>query len=125
MSAARVPLVTSSGPRVAPTVDSAAMVTGAGSAPERSTRAMALASSSWSRALRAVPRVIWPLEVISLWMTGALSTLSSRTMAMRRWMFSEVSFPMSREPSGDILKVTTQFPRRRVSWSGATPASAM
>ena len=47
-SAARVPFFTSSGPRVAPTVRSSKMVTGAGSAPALRTRAMALASSNCS-----------------------------------------------------------------------------
>ena len=44
---------------------------------------------------------------------------------MRRLMFSEVSWPMSFEPSGDILNDTTQYPPERVLGSWETPASAM
>ena len=43
-----VPFWTSSGPRVAPTVRSSKMVTGAGSAPAFSTSAMSFASSNIS-----------------------------------------------------------------------------
>ena len=47
-SAAMVPLRTSSGPRVAPTLRSSKMVTGAGSAPALRTSEMSLASSNFS-----------------------------------------------------------------------------
>jgi hypothetical protein len=43
-------------------------------------------------------------------MYGAVSTLASSTVAMRRPMFSVVSRSMSRAPSGDMVKTTTGSP---------------
>ena len=44
------------------------------------------------------------------WMYGAVSTLESRTVAMRRPRFALVSFSMRRPPSGVIVKMTTGLP---------------
>ncbi|MGC3997276.1 MAG: hypothetical protein QM767_07125 [Anaeromyxobacter sp.] len=110
---------------MAPTVRSSEMVTGAGSAPAFRTMAMESASSVIRWMSRPLPRVIWPRSEMVLWMVGAVSTLSSSIVAMRRWMFSEVSFSISRAPSGDIWKATTGRPLLRVSLlSAVTRASA-
>jgi hypothetical protein len=54
--------------------------------------------------------VICPLVEIFPWMYGALSTLESSTMAMRRPRFSVVSRSIRRAPSADMVKATTGSP---------------
>ena len=57
--------------------------------------------------------MIWPLVEMLPWMYGAVSTLSSSTVAIRRRMFSLVSFSMRRPPSAVIVKSTTGRPAER------------
>src|SRR3990170_1855077 len=105
MMQARLPASIESAPRSAPTVRSSITVSGAGSAPARS-------SSARSRALSTVKLpLMMPLPPrMASRITGAEMILSSSTMAKRRPTFFEVASPNLRAPSESNLKEITGRP---------------
>ncbi len=102
------PAVTASAPSWAPTVCWAITFSGAGRAPDFSSRARLWAESSVK-----LP-VIWPVPaVIALWMVGALMICLSRTMANGLPRFWLVTSAKRRAPTPLKAKLMSG----RLSWS--------
>ena len=101
-----------SAPRPGPTDRSSRTISGAGNAPARK-----ISASSFVSATLKLP-VIWPLPKICDWITGAETTLLSRTIAKGRPIFSPVTRPKRRAPSAFSWKFTAG----RLFWSN--PAEA-
>ncbi|MNL58013.1 hypothetical protein D3C87_1816130 [compost metagenome] len=95
-----------SAPRLASTVRSSITLRLAGSAPARNSTARSLAE-----AVVKLP-LIWPEPpVIGCWITGAVMTVLSRTMAKRWPTLAEVISPKVMAPRVSNLKLTTGMPR--------------
>ena len=102
-------------PRLAPMRCSFEGLMGAGSAPERSTSSsLRLSSSCFCGSLAPMVMVARPPPIFDR-MRGALSTLSSRTLAKRFWMLSPVICSKRVEPLSVKARATCQPPWAR--WS--------
>ena len=89
-----------SAPRPGPTERSSKIIIGAGKAPDLRTRAKSFVSC-----VEKLP-VICPLEKICDWITGALTTLPSRTIAKALPICLPVTLPNFLPPRADNWKET-------------------
>ncbi len=97
-----MPIAIESLPKSGPTVRSSTTFNGAGKAPARSNNASSLASATVNEPLIS-PRP----PAITLRITGAVMTLSSRTIAKERSILFLVISPNKRAPSLSNTKLTT------------------
>ncbi len=110
------PMRMASLPRSGPTVRSSITLSGTGSAPARSSAASEAASATVK-----LPLICPVPPVIGSWMTGALSTLRSSTMANGSPTCARVSSAKRLAPTLSKRNVTIGWP---VCWSKPAVASA-